>query len=210
MTMRPELHGLYVITDAGLIPPERLEERVAAAIRGGARIVQYRDKTTEHERRLAEAARLQALCARAGAALIINDDVELARETGAAGVHIGEDDAALDEARARLGPQAIIGVSCYDDLARARVAQAAGADYVAFGAFFPSPTKPNARTASLDLLVEAKHALGLPVCAIGGIRAEHAPRLIAAGADMLAVITAVFAARDVEAAAREIARAFAD
>ena len=139
--------------------------------------------------------------------LIVNDDIGLAAASGAAGVHLGEGDASIDEARARLGPRAMVGVSCYDSLARARQFAAAGADYLAFGAFFPSPTKPDARVATPQLLREAK-ALGLPVVAIGGITHDNASLLIEAGADAVAVISALFGAPDVRAAARRLSALF--
>jgi thiamine-phosphate pyrophosphorylase len=200
----PTLRGLYAISDG---PRPCLIEACAAALAGGAAILQYRDKTADHTRRLDEARALQALCARHGVPLIVNDDVELAHAAGAAGVHLGEDDAGLSAARARLGAGAIIGVSCYDSLDRARHFAAAGADYLAFGAFFPSPTKPQARRATLRLLAEAK-PLGLPLVAIGGISADNAAGLIEAGADAVAVISALFGADDVRAAAQRFAALF--
>ena len=199
------LHGLYAITDG---PRDDLLDACVAALSGGAAILQYRDKTADSPRRLQEARALQALCAQYRVPLIVNDDIELALAVGAAGVHIGEDDASIAQARARLGAGAIIGVSCYDSLERARQFAAAGADYLAFGAFFPSPTKPHARVATPRVLHEAK-PLGLPLVAIGGIRADNARALIDAGADMLAVISALFGARDVRAAARDFADLFA-
>jgi thiamine-phosphate pyrophosphorylase len=203
--MKPIRHrGLYAITDG---PRRDLLPVVEAALRGGAAIVQYRDKTSDSARRIAEAAMLLAACRNAGVPLIINDDVELAVATGANGVHLGEHDAALTAARARLGPDAIIGVSCYDSLVRARNAAAAGADYLAFGAFFVSPTKPHARRASVDLLRQAR-SLGLPLVAIGGITPDNARPLIDAGADFVAAISGVFAAADPEFAAREYAKTF--
>ncbi|HSR65937.1 MAG TPA: thiamine phosphate synthase, partial [Xanthomonadaceae bacterium] len=150
---------------------------------------------------------LRALCADAGVAFIVNDDVELARATDADGVHLGEHDARPDAARARLGPDAIIGGSCYADLDRAEAAARAGASYVAFGAFFPSPTKPLARRATPELL-RAAACLGLPRVAIGGIRPDNAAPLVAAGADLIAVISGVFAAPDPAAAARACADLF--
>ena len=199
------LHGLYAITDG---PRDDLLDVCAAALSGGAAILQYRDKTTAPPRRLQEARALQALCASRRVPLIVNDDIELALAVGAAGVHIGEDDASIAQARARLGTGAIIGVSCYDSLERARQFAAAGADYLAFGAFFPSPTKPHARVATPRVLREAK-SLGPPLVAIGGINADNARALIDAGADMLALISALFGARDVRAAARDVADLFA-
>ena len=196
--------GLYVITDG---PRPDLLDVVAQALAGGARLVQYRDKTTDDARRLAEARALQALCAERGIPMIVNDDIELARAVGADGVHLGEDDGDVVAARSALGPQAIIGVSCYDSLERALLLAAAGADYVAFGAFFPSPTKPDAQRASPDLLRQSA-ALGVPRVAIGGITSDNGGSLIDAGADFLAVISAVFGAPDVQAAAERFARLF--
>ena len=198
------LRGLYAISDG---PRADLVEACAAALDGGVAILQYRDKTTDSARRHAEAAALQALCARHGVPLIINDDIELAAAVGAAGVHLGEDDAAFATARAQLGANAIIGVSCYDSLERARQMAAAGADYLAFGAFFASPTKPAARRATPELLRAAK-ALDRPLVAIGGITADNAPSLIEAGADAIAVISALFGAPDVCAAAHRFADLF--
>jgi thiamine-phosphate pyrophosphorylase len=206
MTANPfqPLRGLYAISDG---PRADLLDACAAALAGGAAVLQYRDKTAEHDRRLHEARALQALCARHRVPLIVNDDIGLAVASGAAGVHLGEGDAPIDEARARLGRNAIIGVSCYDSLARARQFAAAGADYLAFGAFYPSPTKPHARVATPHLLREA-NALGLPLVAIGGITHDNAPLLIEAGADAVAVISALFGAPDVRAAARRFADLF--
>ncbi|MHA6206016.1 thiamine phosphate synthase [Dyella soli] len=196
--------GLYVITDG---PRANLLEAVALALAGGAKLLQYRDKTTDQARRLTEARALRALCAARGVPLIINDDVALAQAAGAAGVHLGEDDGDIASARLALGPDAIIGVSCYDSLERARQVAADGADYLAFGAFFPSPTKPHARRASFDLLRQTA-ALGLPRVAIGGITPENGGSLVDAGADYLAVISAVFGDPDVRAAAGRFTQLF--
>ncbi len=200
----PLMRGLYAITDG---PRGNLLAAAEAALAGGARGLQYRDKSTDHDRRHAEAVALQALCLAHGVPLIINDDIALAAAVGAAGVHLGEQDAEIAAARTRLGPGAIIGVSCYDSLPRARQLAAAGADYLAFGAFFPSPTKPNARHATASLLRDAA-ALGLPRVAIGGITPDNGGALIDAGADLLAVISGVFGAADVRAAARRYADLF--
>ena len=196
--------GLYAITDG---PRTDLLEVVAQALAGGVRVLQYRDKTADAARRHAEATALKQLCDAHAAPLIVNDDVALAAAAGATGVHLGRDDGDVAAARAALGADAIIGVSCYDSLERARAAAAAGADYVAFGAFFPSPTKPLAVRASLDLLRHSA-TLGVPRVAIGGITPDNAPSLIEAGADFLAVISAVFAAPDVRAAAQRFARLY--
>ena len=196
--------GLYVITDG---PRPDLLGVVAQALAGGARLLQYRDKTADHERRLTEARAIRALCAARQIPLIINDDVELARTVGAAGVHLGEDDVDVAAARIVLGENAIVGVSCYDSLERAQRLVADGADYIAFGAFFPSPTKPHARRASFELLRQTA-ALGVPRVAIGGITPDNGGSLIDAGADYLAVISAVFGDPDVRGAAARFAQLF--
>jgi len=203
MRMLPS-RGLYAITDG---PRSDLIEVCTAAIAGGAAMLQYRDKTRDDARRREEAAALSSLCAKSGIPLIVNDDVELAAAVGAAGVHLGEDDSDVACARARLGAEAIIGTSCYDSLERARVLAAAGADYLAFGAFYSSPTKPHARNATPALLREAK-GFGLPLVAIGGITPANGAALIDAGANYLAVISAVFGSADVRAAAREFGSLF--
>jgi thiamine-phosphate pyrophosphorylase len=198
--------GLYAITDG---PRADLMPAVESALRGGVAMLQYRDKSSDAMRRHSEACALRELCRRHGAAFIVNDDVELAGACAADGVHLGEQDESIARARAWLGEGAIVGVSCYASLERARAAAAAGADYLAFGAFFASPTKPAAARAQVDLLRAAK-ALGLPVVAIGGITPDNAPPLIAAGADFVAAISGVFAAADPGAAAREYAKCFLD
>lgn len=196
--------GVYAITDG---PREDLLAACEAVLRVGAAMLQYRDKTLDHARRRNEASALAELCRHYRAPLLINDDVGLAADINADGVHLGENDADIGTARARLGQRAIIGASCYDSLDRAREMAAAGADYLAFGAFFPSPTKPGARSASADLLRAAKR-LGLPLVAIGGITADNAPALIDAGADFVAVVSAVFGAADPGAAAGRFVRLF--
>jgi thiamine-phosphate pyrophosphorylase len=202
------LSGLYAITDAALQEPEQLPERVARAIDGGARLVQYRDKSGDRAARLHQARVLAELCRARGALLIINDDAELAADSGADGVHLGRDDGDPAAARRRLGAGAIIGVSCYDQWPRAVQAVEQGADYIAFGRFFPSRTKPQAVQASLDLIRRAKQQLALPVAAIGGITPRNGAQLVAAGADMLAVVQGVFAAADIRQAASAYAALF--
>lgn len=170
-------------------------------------MLQYRDKSGAAARRRSEAEALLAICNAHGALCIINDDVDLAHAVCAHGVHLGEQDDDLLHARDTLGPHAIIGVSCYDDLGRARAATRQGADYLAFGAFYPSPSKPQARRAHPQLLRDARD-FGLPLVAIGGITPDNGTDLIAAGADFLAVISGVFAAPDTEAAARRYSALF--
>jgi thiamine-phosphate pyrophosphorylase len=206
--MHTRLSGLYVITDAACQPPARLPAAVEQALAGGARIVQYRDKSGDPALRLAQAKAVATLCRRYDAPLVVNDDVQLALDCGADGVHLGRDDEDIARARALLGAGAIIGVSCYDDWGRALAGAAAGADYVAFGSFFASRTKPDAVRADLDLLRRAKQQLRCPVAAIGGITPDNGAGLLAAGAAMLAVVRGVFAADDIRAAAGRYAALF--
>jgi thiamine-phosphate pyrophosphorylase len=202
------LRGLYVLSDERL--GTRLEAVIAAALRGGARLIQYRDKSEDVHKREREARALRRLTREHDALLIVNDDPTLAAEVEADGVHLGRGDTDIVAARKQLGAHAIIGVSCYDLLQLARDAVAAGADYIAFGSVYPSPTKSDAVRASLELVTAAKRELNVPVCAIGGISPENAPDIIAAGADMLAVVSAVAFADDSEAAARRLAARFGD
>lgn len=204
------LQGLYVITDPALSQQRKLSvlDMVEAAIRGGARLVQYRDKTSPLPQRRQEAEALSELCRSQDVPFLINDDVELALAVNADGVHLGQSDTRLSVARERLGPQRIIGVTCHDQLALARAAQAAGADYVAFGRFFPSRTKPQAPPADIDILTQARAELRIAIAAIGGITPANAADLLTQGTDMLAVIHGVFGASDIAAAAGEYARLF--
>lgn len=203
------MRGLYAITPTSLcLDPARLLRATESALRGGARFIQYRDKTDDHARRLSSARSLRALCDRYGARLIVNDDVELAVDADAHGVHLGLDDRPLMEARARLGPARLIGITCQDSAARARAASEGGADYLALGAFFVSRTKPDARRASVELLRAVRVETSLPICAIGGITPANGAPLVEAGADLLAAVDGVFGAPDIEAAARAYARLF--
>lgn len=199
--------GPYALTDHSETGSDDMLTAVAAALTGGVSLVQYRDKGTDHVRRTQEARRLAELCREQGVPLIINDDVALAAEVGADGVHLGRDDAGVQAARDRLGEHSIIGVSCYNELARARAAVDQGADYVAFGSVFPSRTKPEAVHAPLELLSEAREILPVPICAIGGITPENARQVVAAGADLIAVVRAVWEG-DPQENARELAEAF--
>jgi thiamine-phosphate pyrophosphorylase len=181
---------------------------VEEVLEAGARAIQYRDKTCDYERRLEEAKRLVAVCHCFGVPLIVNDDVELARRVGADGVHIGEHDRSVSDARKVLGETAIVGVSCYHSLERALAAQSCGATYVAFGRFFPSVTKPGAPRASIDLVRRSRPVIHLPIVAIGGITSENAGPLLAAGVDLLAVVDAVFGKPDPGLATREFTKLF--
>lgn len=206
---RTGLRGLYAITSQALCQsPQRLDAGVAAAIAGGARLIQYRDKTGDAATRFANAGRLRRRCRDAGALFIVNDDMHLAADVGADGVHLGQTDGAIEAARALLGSGVLIGVSCSGDLQRALTAQQQGADYVAFGRFYDSSTKPDAPQASIAVLREARTRLPLPICAIGGITPGNAAALLAAGADLIAAVDGVFGAADIEAAARRYAVLF--
>lgn len=205
-----KLRGLYAITPERPDPHSTLAEQVEQAILGGARIVQYRDKSEDARRRLAEARSLVEVCRRHGIPLIVNDDVELAAAAGADGVHLGRDDMEPAAARRRLCSGALIGVSCYNRLENAERAQALGADYVAFGRFFPSASKPGAVPADLELLCRARRILNLPIVAIGGISPQNGGPLVVAGADMLAVIEALFGRDDIRTAARAFAQLFSN
>lgn len=202
------LSGLYAITDPVLTPCERLLESVEKALAGGARIVQLRDKDATDDELLPWAKALRDLCRRHGALFIVNDRVRLAVDVDAGGLHIGRDDLPVEEARRVLGPGRIIGVSCYGDLDRAVDMERRGADYVAFGSFFPSPTKPAAPTIPRELLTLAKRRLAVPICAIGGITVENAAELVGAGADMLAVISDLWTVPDIRERAAVYARFF--
>jgi len=209
---RDQLNGLYVITDTTRFRREALVEAVGEAIAGGARVVQYRDKSDEPGRRRDEAGALAELCRHHRRPFIVNDDVDLAIAVGADGVHLGRDDAPLEETRARFtaaGLDAIIGVSCYADRLRAERAAADGADYLAFGAMFPSPTKPQAPGAPAEVLGWAHEALDRPVCGIGGITSANVGELMAYRPDMIAVISEVFAAPDIRAATEALCSAMA-
>jgi len=197
------LVGLYAVTP-DLAGTADLVARVEAALAGGAGAIQYRSKSTDAALRHRQAEALARIATERGALFIVNDDATLCATVGADGVHLGESDGSAAAARAIIGPERIIGISCYNDFALAEAAVAAGADYVAFGSFFPSSVKPDARRADVALLARAG-TLGVPVVAIGGITAENAGSLERAGAHAVAVISAVFDAPDVEAAARAIA-----
>jgi thiamine-phosphate pyrophosphorylase len=210
--MPVQLPGLYAVTPNGL-PEAHLLDQVGQALAAGVRLLQYRAKAPGNDEagggagagaahaRAATAATIAAACRAAGALLIVNDDPALAASVGAHGVHLGRDDGTIAEARKHVG-SALVGVSCYDSLERALQAEADGADYVAFGAMFPSRVKPSAVRASHELLAQARTRLRIPVVAIGGIDLDNAAGVLGAGADSLAVISAVFAAPDIGAAVR--------
>lgn len=206
------LRGVYALTpDDNLLP--RLSVLVESALKGGVKWVQYRNKIAPAPLRRAQAAELLRVCRAHGAKLIVNDDVWLAVEIGADGAHLGREDipgGGLQTARDALGPKRILGVSCYDDLARAEVAVDAGADYVAIGSVYASASKPQATRASLDTLIEAKKRFKIPVVAIGGITTKNAPQVIEAGADMVAVLSDLFNAMDIQKQAEKFRKLFKD
>ncbi|MCJ7839054.1 MAG: thiamine phosphate synthase [Burkholderiales bacterium] len=205
--MRHKLAGLYAIT-----PDEPstdiLVRKVGLALRGGASVVQYRNKTAARGLRLEQGRALAALCRAAGAAFIVNDDLALALELGADGAHLGADDGDLAEARRRLGPDKLLGASCYSRIELAQAAVEAGADYLAFGSVFSSVTKPGAVRAPLDIFAEARRSIALPLVAIGGISLQNAPQVFAAGADAVAVISALFDADDIAGRATGFTRLY--
>ena len=208
MTEATRLCGLYAITPGGL-PGERLIEQVDSALRGGATLVQYRDKQRNATQQAEIARALRALCRQHGARLIVNDNLQLALAVDADGLHLGGSDGDLAAARRALGVGKLLGASCYADFELARQAVAAGADYVAFGAVYPSPTKPQAVRAPHALFARCRAELNVASCAIGGITAANGAALVAAGADLLAVITDLFEASDVAARANDFAQLFA-
>lgn len=198
---------LYAITDDTLMPGDLLISQSEAALKGGCQWLQYRNKSANQEQRLADAKKLRQLCEYYNAKLIINDDVVLAQRVSAHGVHLGQGDGSVCQARELLGETAIIGVTCHDQLSLAKQAIADGASYVAFGRFFPSQTKPNAKAAPLTLLMQAQ-ALNIPITAIGGITLNNAASVIDAGASAIAVCHSLFACDDVEARAKDFCRLF--
>ena len=198
------MNQLYAITDAQLLPGDTLFTGVAAALKGGCRLVQYRDKSADSARRQFEAKTLLGLCNQYQAQLIINDDVALAKDVGAHGIHLGQDDLSPVAARIILGNQAVIGVTCHDSLEFARKAIKDSANYIAFGRFFLSNTKPDARPAPITLVSEARKEFGnTPIVVIGGITLDNGKQLLDAGADMLAVCHSLFSADDITAQAKK-------
>jgi thiamine-phosphate pyrophosphorylase len=208
--MNPALRGLYAITDPVLTPPSTLIAQVAAALRGGARIIQLRDKSNDFEQRLQLARRLRDLTREHGAILIINDDVEICLEAEADGVHLGQDDMSLSMARAALGPDFIIGATCHGSLELAQQALEESADYLAFGRFFPSRTKPDAPPAALPEIADFIARCPVAAVAIGGITLNNAAPLLDAGFAMLAVVNDVFGHQDIEGQCRRYSQLFKD
>lgn len=188
LTKTERIHGLYAITDPDLIADNQLLCAIENALRGGARVVQYRNKSATKQIQYQQAGELSRLCKDYNVCFIINDDPQLALDVHADGVHVGREDGKIEDARTLLGKKAIIGVSCYNQLEAAYHAIAQGADYVAFGRFYPSKTKPDAVQADITLLQQAAKQLHVPIVAIGGINRDNAQQLIQCGADSVAVI----------------------
>lgn len=201
-----QLSGLYAIADTKLLGANLISS-TQQALQGGARLIQYRDKSNESEQRLLQAKEIRALCNEHGAFFIVNDDVELAYNCDADGVHLGKNDLNYKQARKKLSTNAIIGVSCYNQLSIAAEAAKEGANYIAFGSVYSSSIKPNAVRASLDLFQQAQ-ALNIPLCAIGGITLKNAQATIDAGAHMLAVISALFDKTSTENTAKKFTSLF--
>jgi len=186
------LKGLYVLTDATLTPTETMLEQIERVLKSGVKVIQYRDKYASDEEAEKQCIRLQALCDVYEALFIIDDRLDVAYRINADGLHVGMDDVSYEEARALLGEDKIIGVSCYGDIERAKKYAELGADYVAFGAFFPSQTKPHATLVAPEILKAAKEQLNVPICAIGGINEANIPLLSCYDIAMYSIISAVY------------------
>ncbi len=202
------MRGLYIVTP-DWDDTQKLLNVTEAALRGGAALVQYRHKTADTALRHEQAAALLALCRRYGRPLVINDHVELAAELDADGIHVGGTDKSVAQARASVGPDRIVGASCYGSIELAREAAGAGASYIAFGGFYPSRVKKYEVTTSPQIVAQARRDIDLPNVVIGGMTHENAAPLVAQGADMVAVISSVYQAEDPEDAARGFFNLFA-
>ena len=203
------LRGLYIITDKNLIPRDKFLETVEKALRGGARIVQLREKDSSQDEIIRLGRGLLQITKRYGVPLIINDSPSMAKEIGADGVHLGKDDPGMQDAMRILGGEAIIGISCYGEIERGIQAEREGADYVAFGTPYFTPTKPDRKGTPFEVLREARKKITkIPIFAIGGINKENATSVLETGVDGIAVITGVFGSPDPERAARDLASVF--
>ena len=206
--MKQNISGVYAITDSKLIPVKKFAANLKQALEGGANIIQYRDKSRQHELRWQQAKIMVDLCKEYGAISIVNDDIELAKVIDADGVHLGAEDDSVEFARAELGESKIIGVSCYSDLSLAKKMALASADYVAFGSIYASPTKPEAKVAGIEILQQAKNSLTVPVVAIGGVSIEKMPELLSTKVDSVAVISGIFASEDIKMATQQYSQFF--
>lgn len=203
----PKLKGLYVITDEKLTTYDKIVEMVEKALKGGAKIVQLRDKTNSDDFLILHGFLLKELCEKYNAYFIVNDRVDLALKINAHGVHIGKEDADITEVKKKLKNK-IIGVSCYGDIERAKIMESLGASYVAFGSFYPSPTKPEAKIVDKSIIQQAKKVLSIPVCVIGGLNVERAKELVCLGADIVAVVSDIWTAPSIEERAKEYKNLF--
>lgn len=202
-----KLQGLYVITDEKLTPYDRIIDMVEKALKGGARIVQLRDKNNSDDFLFHYGVLLKELCEKYDAYFIVNDRVELAKKVNAHGVHIGKEDTDIKEAMEKLKGK-IIGVSCYGDIERAKIMESLGASYVAFGSFYPSPTKPDSKLVDKSIISKAKKILSIPICVIGGLNVERAKELVSLGAQMVAVVSDIWTAKSIEERAKEYKNLF--
>ena len=209
MNKHPKIQGLYVLTDEKLMPEETFESIATQLLSTQqVQILQYRDKSQDTQKRLKQAHFLKDLCEKNQTVFLINDDANLAKAVNADGVHLGQSDDNLSWARQLLGPDKIIGITCHDSLTFAQQAIEAGADYLAFGRFFPSQTKPNASAADLSLLPTIKSLTHLPIVAIGGITLDNAPQVIDAGANAVAVVHDILTASDIPHRVRQYQQLF--
>jgi len=206
--MKKKLRGLYAITNGSFGEKKKWLSDIENAIKGGVKIIQYRSKTNDEEFEIRRAGLLKRLCEKHNCILIINDNAVLAKKINADGLHVGKNDISINKAKKILGENSIIGVSCYNDLGRARSAEKNNASYVAFGSFFQSMTKPDAVSADIKILKRAKSELGIPICAIGGINRENAKDVINAGVDMIALMSGIFLVSDINHEARHISSLF--
>ena len=208
MNCNRSIQGIYAITDPLLLPDNIIYDQVSKAIDAGISVLQYRNKIAAYAIQQQQAEKLNELCRKNQVLFIINDSIKLAKYVCADGIHLGKEDNNISYARSELGRDSIIGLSCYNQLQRAVDAQQQGADYVAFGRFFPSKTKPQAIAADLELLIQAKQKLSIPIVAIGGITIENAASLINAGADSIAVINGIFGQTDIFNAVQGLVKSF--
>ncbi len=199
-----DLAGVYAITDNILTPHNTILEKVSEALLGGVKLIQLRDKKSNDIDLIEICDDIRSLCKAHDAIFIINDRVELTKKVKADGVHVGFHNLSVPETRAILGKDFIIGASCYGDIERAKKVEKEGADYAAFGAFFPSPTKPNAKVISMDIIKQAKDQLKIPVCVIGGINKDNIKKVIPYKPDMYAMVSSIFEGNSVYNNARMI------
>lgn len=196
--MSHSLKGIYAITDESLTPLETIVDQVQRALNSGASIIQFRDKSSSDDEVENVCRKLQELCSQAGATFIIDDRAKLVAKIKADGLHIGKDDISLEQARAVVGKDVIIGVSCYGSIHKAKKAQDDGANYVAFGSLFVSPTKPHAKVVEFDVITSAKQQLDIPVCVIGGIEASNIAQVVPYAPDMYSMVSGVFGGDKIE------------